>query len=246
MISLKKGFAISAISTLWLTTPSAQAQGLDTIDKTFGASKECVVNTSCSLGKVRSDAEPTLNFQGPDESEAYSNISPYSDRQNYIKVGGGFSQSNHISYTDSTHKVKPALGNFLEVGLGRKINENIRLEINYEKTKSDSYQYNNEKYNEDITTESVLGSLNYDFKNSSQFTPFIGVSLGNANFHSQHTGRTQSVFTYGAQGGLRYELTDAISIETGYKHRILNEPSLTLHTSKPQISKYYVGIAMSF
>ena len=207
MISLKKAFAISAIGTLSLTAPSAQAQDI-----------------LLERGVVAFDNN--FEYQKFGESKAYSPVgSNINIGRSYIKVGGGISELNDISYANKSYKVKPESGNNVEIGIGRNLNNNMRVEFNYERNRSKSYKYNNETYSKNIQTDSLLTSFNYDLFPDTKLglTPYIGASLGYTNVHSEYAGKTETVFTHGAQAGVSTKITENVSVGVEYKYRKHNK-----------------------
>ena len=175
-----------------------------------------------------------------DRSEAYSNLQPTSSRgRTYIKVGGGISELNDISYANKSYKVKPESGNNVEIGIGRNLNNNMRVEFNYERNRSKSYKYNNETYSKNIQTDSLLTSLNYDIKLDSLLTPYIGASLGYTNVHSEYAGKTETVFTHGAQAGVSAKITEKVSVGVEYKYRKHDK------AEKLNYSKHIIGHSFS-
>ena len=212
MISLKKAFAISAIGTLSLTAPSAQAQDM-------------------FLEKGAEAPFTDVKYQAFDNNIEEPLRAPFKASRTYIKLGGGISELNDISYANKIYKVKPESGNNVQIGIGHNLNDNLRVEFNYEKNHSKSYKYNNETYNKSIKTDSLLTSLNYDIKLNSPLTPYVGASLGCTNAHSEYAGKTETVFTHGAQAGASYKITEKVSVGAEYKYRKHNKAKKLNYTN---------------
>jgi len=73
--------------------------------------------------------------------------------------------------------------------------------------------------------EKLYGSIDYFFfktdgSESSIFNPFLGFSVGYANYESSEV--DEDGFVYGGQAGLIIELLDDVSLDIGYRYTLSN------------------------
>ncbi|MDR0620393.1 MAG: outer membrane beta-barrel protein [Deltaproteobacteria bacterium] len=94
--------------------------------------------------------------------------------------------------------------------------------------------------NGEIGVHTVLANLYFDIHNSSQFTPFIGVSLGIAALHIEMTNSSIEGFTppesftygtanfaWGVGAGVNYAFDNQWSFDIGYRYVDAGDNSLT-------------------
>ena len=79
--------------------------------------------------------------------------------------------------------------------------------------------------NEDRNVEELYGSVDYFFlktevSESLIFNPFIGFTVGYANYESP--GVDADGFVYGGQAGLMIDVLDNVSLNTGYRYTLSN------------------------
>lgn len=161
------------------------------LKKTFIFTTLVTLGSAALSTPVKASPEPASNF--------------------YITGSYGYSKIDDVVFnSDDTVKLDP--GTNWEVGLGYKINQNLRAEITYDVHRSNSNKYRDSQLKFDNTISSVVGNLYYDFANKSKWTPFFGVGIGTANV-SKRVGDnpTMSVFTYGAQVGVSRPISDRIT-----------------------------------
>ena len=152
-----------------------------------------------------------LGAVGPAVLDIPVNATPKPPSNFYVTGSYGYSKIDDVVY-GSQGTVKSDPGTNWEVGLGYKINQNLRTEITYDVHRSNSHKYNNSKYKFDYTISSAVANLYYDFVNKSKWTPFVGAGIGLANVSGRRGDKpTQDVFTYGAQVGVSRPISDRIT-----------------------------------
>jgi opacity protein-like surface antigen len=71
----------------------------------------------------------------------------------------------------------------------------------------------------DISTTTVLGNLYFDWANESMFTPYIGAGVGYGWVNGSGLASDDDGIAVGAAAGVAIDLTNNISLDTGYRYR---------------------------
>jgi len=168
----------------------------------------------------------------------------------------GSQDINGSTLTSASAKIKydNAWGGGLEVGLRDVGVENLRLAASYQRASFDmkkvtgSATVDGTNYTEDITSviKNDLGlnldnyvnlyMLNayYDFKNSSAFTPFVGVGVGIADVKNAK----DNEFAYSLSAGGKYYFDKNIYVGVKATHTSVNGPTDKLDIEYKDIDMY--------
>ncbi|MFZ0692759.1 MAG: outer membrane beta-barrel protein [Alphaproteobacteria bacterium] len=99
-----------------------------------------------------------------------------------------------------------------------------------------------------ISALSGMFNMLYDYDTKSAFTPYIGSGLGLANVTAAsgplHVDDNDVVFAYQFMGGVRYALTDNISIRTGYRYFATTAPDI--RGSSGEYGSHNVEMGLTF
>jgi opacity protein-like surface antigen len=87
----------------------------------------------------------------------------------------------------------------------------------------------------------VLGNIYYDMKNSTMFTPYVGVGAGYGWVNGTGSVTDKSGFALGATAGLSVDLTSNIAIDTGYHFQ-----DIMVSGSDIQEHRVMTGLRFSF
>jgi opacity protein-like surface antigen len=98
-------------------------------------------------------------------------------------------------------------------GVGYQFNENVRTDITYDH--SGTYDIGPSAK---LSTQAVMGNVYFDWKNSTAFTPYVGVGAGYG--WTQGAGYTDSSgVALGAMAGVSMDMTQNLALDVGYKFR---------------------------
>ena len=81
-------------------------------------------------------------------------------------------------------------------------------------------------FNNQLRSQSLMLNGYYDFKNTSKFTPYVGVGVGITRAKNQQTdleskdsvSSTKNHFTWSAGVGVAYSVTDNVALDLSYKY----------------------------
>ena len=148
--------------------------------------------------------------------------------------------------------------------IGRSFN-NFRLEgeLAYQKNDINSYTENGVTFDDgdyypigdkysvsdaDITSKALLVNGYYDFKNSSNFTPFVGVGVGFADVELSYYGESESDTVPAAQVsiGANFAFTEKVSLDLKYRYFVTKDLDFDGETQEYSSNNVYTGIRYSF
>ena len=101
-------------------------------------------------------------------------------------------------------------------------------------------------------TSALSGMFNvlYDYDTKSAFTPYIGSGLGLANVTAEsdrlRVDNNDVVFAYQFMGGVRYALTDNISLRTGYRYLTTTAPEIRGSSGEYGSNNVEMGLTFGF
>lgn len=111
----------------------------------------------------------------------------------------------------------------------------------------------------DATSWALMGNLYYDFRNSSRFTPYVGVGLGTVNVDADGvvpaTGARINdndwAFAYQGIAGVSFAATDALSVFGDYRYLRAHDPEFTTTDNRNVEADYanhgvMIGLRYSF
>lgn len=157
---------------------------------TPGLCKELTTYMSCNVGvALAEDADITIN------DPAFGNL------------------QGSLEY-DPGYFVGLAFGNHVD-------NMRIEAEIGYQKNKADSLSLNlgGATYTGDITSDNeirlstLLFNLYYDFKNRSQFTPYVCAGLGLGNIKLDGVSKSDAVGEYQLGAGVAFQISEKVALD---------------------------------
>jgi opacity protein-like surface antigen len=120
-------------------------------------------------------------------------------------------------------------------GVGYRYNESFRADV----TLDWSGDYDIGAGNE-ISTAVVLGNLYFDFDNDTMFTPYVGAGAG-YGFVEGSGVPDDDGFAFGVAAGVSVDLTNNISVDTGYRFR-----DIMISGSDTQEHQITTGLRFSF
>ena len=101
-----------------------------------------------------------------------------------------------------------------------------------------------------VSALSGMVNLLYDYKTTSDLTPYIGAGIGAANVTavSDRLGVDGSDlnFAYQFMGGIRYALTDRVSLRTGYRMFTTTAPEIRGSKGEYMTHNVEVGVTIGF
>ena len=141
----------------------------------------------------------------------------------YIGVDGGLSIPEFSKVKQNDHKFSFKLKNGFvgDVVAGYAFKNNLRTELDFGYRKYDVKRISSINIDGDVESYALTANVLYDFVNSTDFTPFIGVGAGIA--HNKMKDKTldakNSSTRFAALGtaGVSYNLTKALSASLSYR-----------------------------
>jgi len=132
-------------------------------------------------------------------------------------------------HDDESMKGDHVFGGALAVGydFSKRLNVPLRGELEYAlfsdaKTKDKGSNQNLERLNLGIQT--IFANIYYDFRNSSAFTPYLGLGVGMASVKAKGQwssysmgSKTSTNFAWNVGAGVAYAFTDMISLDFAYR-----------------------------
>ncbi len=104
-------------------------------------------------------------------------------------------------------------------GIGYRFSDNLRTDI----TADMSGDYDVAP-GANISTTTVLGNVYFDWANDSMFTPYLGVGAGYGWVNGSGLASDESGLALGAAAGFTVDLTNNLSVDTGYRYRDIMVP----------------------
>ena len=86
----------------------------------------------------------------------------------------------------------------------------------------------------DISTTVVMGNAYLDFKNSSAFTPYVGIGAGYGFVSNNSDG-----FALGLAAGVAVDVTENLAVDAGYRFR-------DIMASGPDVKEHIISAGMRF
>ena len=141
------------------------------------------------------------------------------DKGAYFSAAAGIVSFDDVTSTDNDFADSNIEGDFSgEIGLGYRLNKNVRGELSYSVTAGENTDRNlsgaNEGWDADwFETTSVFTSLYYDFTNDSKFTPYVGAGLGTTTIHTDiNNDSDQLRFGYQGKLGASYDMSNSFDL----------------------------------
>jgi outer membrane immunogenic protein len=141
----------------------------------------------------------------------------------YVGASGGVSIFHDQDIKYSTGRTNTAE---LKTGYGFNVNAGynfdpvrVEFEFGYKKADVDKFTSGTSGSGSDTAIMSYMADVYYDIKNSSKFTPFIGVGLGalNGEFNSPGFNSDDTVFGYQFIVGAAYSVTQNVALDLSYR-----------------------------
>jgi len=153
-----------------------------------------------------------------------------------VFAGGGVVQDVVTDYYGSEYTVRFDAGYVLGATVGRRINDNWRVEgeLSYASYEANSYadtaggSFDNAEG--PLNAVYLLANLWYDIPNSSRFTPYVGGGLGMAKVDGDTFfdddvygyGPGETKFAYQVGAGVSYGINDRMSLDVGYRYKAVD------------------------
>ena len=157
----------------------------------------------------------------------------------YSRVDVGIAKSNKVK-SDNIFYKKSGSKSFKEVfayslGLGYKINDNIRSDLTYGGTGDMKYKSNSEdgeiEYRQKVKLQSVMLNLYYDVPVDYVVKPYFGIGAGHSEIKPKNAtitndtrrqtfifkGQTTHTFSYSIMTGVTFNLCKQLDLDVGYK-----------------------------
>lgn len=146
-------------------------------------------------------------------SSIFIGISPTSllaDESNFYFSGGfGASQIGDIDVENINSDITFDSGSSFDIGIGYDFGK-TRLETSWQRHQTGGASWLGFTIDTDAVSDSILGTLYYDFRDDKLWSPFIGASLGSSSVEVD--GVSESSFTYGIAGGLSYKTSTSTDV----------------------------------
>jgi len=160
---------------------------------------------------------------------------PLSGLPVYVSLFAGGNWMNDIvtHRSGGTETWNPQPGYIIGGAIGMSFNDMLRAEVELSHSHN-PFATTFDGLHSDLGATYLLGNLWLDWKNTSPLTPYAGGGLGvgwaNADqhglaFHGLSGGNSGLAFQLGA--GIKYQLTQNVSLDLGYRYKSLN--NITFH-----------------
>jgi len=107
-------------------------------------------------------------------------------------------------------------------GIGYQFDQNLRADITYNRTGDYGLTGGG------VSSSMLLGTVYYDFANSSAFTPYIGAGVGYGWEYGHGVAADVNGVAIGLTAGVAYNITNNLALDVGYRfHDILNSTQST-------------------
>ena len=124
------------------------------------------------------------------------------DKGLYGTIGAGLITTEDIRYLSTDYSVEDSFT--YEVGLGYRLNSNLRTEVSYVANTND---VNDSSDMTETEATSFLISAYYDFSNDSKWTPYIGAGIGSVTLDTDaSTDKDDTVSTAQGKLGVTYDV----------------------------------------
>ena len=158
----------------------------------------------------------------------------------------------------------------LNVALGTKVNENMRVEFEIayrdEDTADESYAYETGGFlyggQDDISLSTMSYMINgyYDFYNQSSLTPYVGLGLGLAEVKYENewwedspmgilSGKwkaSKTKFVWNVAAGLSYKINEKTSLDLGYRYVDYGSFSKEESKFETKANEFSLGVRFAF
>jgi opacity protein-like surface antigen len=123
---------------------------------------------------------------------------------------------------------------------GAIINNTFRAELELSQQKTDLKKNNVYNYTTgEGKTLAVMANGYYDFKNSSQFTPYVGAGIGGIKLSLENPGVNDddTVFAYQGMAGVGYDINQSNTISLGYRYFATADATFTDRLGDPKFPR---------
>jgi len=171
--------------------------------------------------------------------------------------GAAIPTAEGVSYSSYPYSAseKMETGFALGVAVGYAFKNNLRIEgeLAYQGNKAtyaESYM-GDEYYSDSENIHTLMGLINsyYDFKNSSDFTPYIGAGIGVGGFVNEGASEViGAAFAYQVGGGIDYSITNKISVGVKYRYMGLANEIINNSIGNSEVASHniYAGARFYF
>lgn len=225
-----------------ITNKSTANSMLRKIKTKFPYAKIVTIEPKAEVSKKDIENNEIQNVQDETTSDISVNdeVTQSDESSLFIGLGLGYTTTEaSTNYAPASGLNNNGLGYMLEAGFN--YNDNIFITLNYSDTSTD-----------DIAMNHMYGSLNFNYNLFNDLDIFVGGIIGystltiGANINSTES----STMLYGAQGGIRYDLTESIFMFTSYQalmaDHIINLPVAGTKIEVSSLNYMQIGIGYKF
>ena len=160
----------------------------------------------------------------------------YSTKGSYVTGSIGGNKINDIDYIGSTSKITFDNGLGFDLGVGYDFGK-TRIEGTWMRGQSSGGVNAGTAFTDDATIDSLAFSAYYDFRETKQWSPFVGISLASTRVEISNIADTG--FSYGLAFGVSYKTSD--KSEVFVKSQALITPELDYGSYSIQNGSYGIG-----
>ena len=133
----------------------------------------------------------------PPEAATYSGL--------YLRADGG---ASFLAYSNA-----PSNTAFVfDAGIGYQFDPTFRADLTYNRTGDYTIAPG-----ATLSTSTVLGTVYYDFRNSSALTPYLGAGVGYGWQYAGGTATDGNGIAIGLNAGVAYDFTNNLALDVGYR-----------------------------
>ena len=162
--------------------------------------------------------------------------SEYSTKGSYFTGSIGGNKINDIDYVGSTSKITFDNGLGFDLGIGYDFGK-TRIEGTWIRGQSSGGVNAGTAFTDDSTIDSLSLSAYYDFRETKQWSPFVGISLASTRVEISNVDDTG--FGYGLALGVSYKTSD--TSEVFVKSQALITPELDYGSFSIENGSYGIG-----
>ena len=160
----------------------------------------------------------------------------YSTKGSYFTGSIGGTKINDIDYVGSTSKITFENGLGFDLGFGYDFGK-TRIEGTWMRGQSSGGVNAGTAFTDDATIDSLALSAYYDFRETKQWSPFVGISLASTRVEISNV--DDNGLSYGLAFGLSYKTSDTSEIFV--KSQALITPELNYGSYSVQNGSYGIG-----
>ena len=162
----------------------------------------------------------------------------------YLTTSIGGSQIGDIDVTGVASDIEFDSGSSFDIGIGYDFGK-TRLEGTYQKHQTGGASWLGIGIDTDAFSDSLLGTIYYDFRDEKLWSPFIGASLGFSSVEIDNV--SEECLTYGISLGVAYEMSPTTDIIFKAHTIIFNQLDYpAIEVSNANATSATIGLRFSF